>query len=192
MPCLLLVKHALPEIFPNVPAREWRLGERGRAQSGRLAEALRPYDPSVVVSSDEPKAAETGQIVAEALGLPYRTAPGLHEHDLTGELYLDDPAAFEAAVKLLFGVPERRSFGNESADDALRRFSGAVEGALEAHPGENIVLVAHGRVNTLFVAARNDVEPFTFWKNWPLGSFAVLSRPDYALLEPPRPPNEAP
>ena len=186
MSCLLLVKHALPDIRPNVPAREWRLGERGRAQSARLAEALRPYSPGVVISSDEPKAAETGRIVAEALGLPYRAAPGLNEHDVTGEPYLDDPAAFEAAVKSLFGVPERRVFGSESANEALRRFSGAVETALEPYPEENVVLVAHGRVNTLFVAAHNDVEPFAFWQSWRLGTFTVLSRPEYGLLEPPQ------
>lgn len=183
MPSLLLVKHAQPDIIPNVPAREWRLGERGRAQSARLAEALRPYRLGVVVSSDEPKAVETGRIVAEILGLPYHSAPGLREHDITGEPYLDDPAAFEVAVKSLFSVPERRVFGNESAEEALRRFSGAVERGLEPYPNDDIVLVAHGRVNTLFVAAYNDVEPFAFWKNWPLGAFAVLARPGYGVLE---------
>ena len=181
---LLLVKHALPDIQPDVPAKRWRLGEQGRVQSARLAEALRPYNPSAVISSDEPKAVETGQIVAEVLGLPCRTAPDLHEHDVTGEPYFADPVAFEDAVRSLFGVSDERRFG-ESGNEALGRFAGAVEAALESYPDKNVVLVAHGRVNTLFVAAHNDLEPFAFWKNWPLGTFAVLSRPDYGVLEPP-------
>ena len=183
---LLLVKHALPDIQPDVPARTWRLGEQGRKQSERLAEALRPYAPDVVITSDEPKAVETGQIVAEALGLPRRTAPDLHEHDSAGEPYFADPAAFENAVRSLFSVPNERRFG-ESGNAALGRFAGGVEAALESCSGENVVLVTHGRVNTLFIAAHNDLEPFAFWKGWPLGAFVVLERPGYRVLEAPKP-----
>lgn len=182
---LLLVKHALPDIKPDVPAEKWRLGEQGRVQSARLAEALRSYAPDVVITSDEPKAVETGQIVAEVLGLPCRTAPDLHEHDSTGEPYFADPAAFEDAVRSLFSVPDERRFG-ESGGEALGRFAEAVEAALESCPNETVVLVAHGRVNTLFVAAHNDLEPFAFWQSWSLGTFAVLSRPDYGVIEAPQ------
>ena len=181
---LLLVKHALPDIQPDVPAKHWLLGEKGREQSLLLAERLRLYHPEAVITSEEPKAVETGEIVAERLDLPHRSAPGLHEHDITGEPYFDDPAAFEEAVKSLFDAPDQRRFG-ESANEALRRFAPAVTAALEPYPNENVVLVAHGRIDTLFVASHNDVEPFAFWKSWPLGTFAVLSRPDFGLLESP-------
>ena len=182
---LLLVKHALPDIQPDVPSRAWRLGEQGRVQSALLAETLRPYAPSVVITSDEPKAAETGRVVAEVLVLPYHSAPGLHEHDITDEPYFDNPADFEEAVKSLFDAPDQRRFG-ERASEALRRFTEAVKAVLEPYPAENVVLVAHGRINTLFVAAHNEVEPFAFWKSWPLGTFAVLSRPDYGVIEGPQ------
>lgn len=182
---LLLVKHPLPDIRPDVPAKHWLLGEEGRQQSLLLAERLRPYRPAVLITSDEPKAAETGHIVADVLSLPCCAVPDLHEHDITGEPYLDDPAAFEAAVKSLFSVPDRRGFGRESANEALERFAQAVKAALEPHPEENVVIVAHGRINTLFVTTHNDVKPFAFWRSWALGTFAVLSRPDFGLLEPP-------
>lgn len=182
---LLLVKHALPDINPEVPSKDWRLGERGRAQSVRLAEALRPYAPGVVITSNEPKAAETGRIVADVLALPSRNAPGLREHDITGEPYFDNPADFEGAVKVLFDTPDQRRFG-ERAGEALERFEKAIRAALEPHPDQTVVVVAHGRINTLFVAAHNNVDPFAFWKRWPFGTFAVLSRPEYRLLEGPR------
>ena len=183
---LLLVKHAVPDIQPNVPAKKWRLGEQGRKQSARLAEALRLYNPSAVVTSDEPKAVETGRIAAEALELSFSSAPGLHEHDRAGVPYLDHPDDFRAAVKKFFERPVERVFGNESADEAKRRFIRAVETVLESRPDETVVLVAHGTVNTLLVAAHNGLEPFALWKSWPLGTFAVLSRPDYGLIEGPR------
>lgn len=183
---LLLVKHALPDIQPDVPAKKWRLGEQGRVQSARLAEALRPYAPSVVITSDEPKAVETGGIVGEMLGLSARGAPGLYELDRTGEPYFDDPGGYERAVKAFFERPTERAFGQESAAEARGRFLQAVAGALESYPAETVILVAHGIVNTLFVAAHNDIRPFAFWKNWPLGTFAVLSRSEYRIIEGPR------
>lgn len=64
---LLLVKHALPDIQPDVPSKRWLSGDEGRKQSLLLAEHLRPYSPGVVITSEEPKAAETGEIVSKAL-----------------------------------------------------------------------------------------------------------------------------
>lgn len=183
---LLLVKHALPNIQPDVPARAWQLGEKGRAQSALLAEALRPYHPSVVIASDEPKAAETGRIVADVLSVPYHTALHLHENDRSGFPYFEDFSDLEAALKAFFDRPDARVIGKESAHEAQRRFAQAVAVALEPHP-EDVVLVAHGTVNTLFVSAHNPVAPFELWQAWPLGGFAVLSRPDFGLLARPKP-----
>ena len=182
---LLLVKHALPEVRPNVPARDWLLGEKGRRQSLLLAERLRPHSPAVIISSEEPKAAETGEIVAEVLNLPCHTAPDLHEHDRTGVPYFDNPTDFEAEVKAFFERPDERVFGTERADEAQLRFLTAVQGVLEPHPIQTVILVAHGTVNTLFVTAHNPVAPFELWRAWPLGGFAVLSRPGFGLLERP-------
>jgi len=182
---LLLVKHALPDVRPGVSADHWLLGKEGRAQSLLLAERLRPRYPGIVITSEEPKAAETGNIVADVLGLPRYTAPNLHEHDRSGVPYFGDRADFEAAVRAFFSRPDERVFGLESADEAKRRFVKAVKQMLQSCPEENIVLTSHGVVNTLFVSAHNDVEPFTFWQAWALGTFAVLSRPEYGLLEAP-------
>lgn len=184
---LLLVKHALPDIRPDIPSKRWLLGEEGRKQSLFLAERLRPYTPGIVITSDEPKAAETGEIVAKALSLPCHTVPNLHENDRTGVPYFDNPADLEAVANAFFGKPNERVFGGESADETRERFVIAVQGALEPHPTQTVVLVAHGTVNTLLVAAHNPVVPFDLWKVWPLGGFAVLSRPDFKLLEPPQP-----
>ena len=167
------------------PPTRWLLGEQGRAQSLLLAERLRPYRPEVVITSQEPKAAETGEIVAERLNLPLRSAPGLHERDRTGVPYFDDVAEFEKMMGTFFERSAERVSGGESADEARQRFGAAVQRVLEPHPEQTVVIVAHGTANTLFVAAHNPVEPFAFWQAWALGTFAVLSRPDFGLLEAP-------
>jgi broad specificity phosphatase PhoE len=99
--------------------------------------------------------------------------------------YVDDPAEFEGVVRTFFVKPGERVFGTESANEAQQRFLAAIRGALEPHPTQTVVLVAHGTVNTLFVTAHNPVAPFELWQAWPLGGFAVLSRPDFGLLERP-------
>src|SRR4051812_1236089 len=78
---LILIKHAAPEVVPSVPSEQWHLSERGRASCGPLSEKLRPFNPGVIVSSTEPKAVETAELVAKHLNLTSQTAPDLHEHD---------------------------------------------------------------------------------------------------------------
>ena len=184
---LLLVRHAQPEIQPDVPSNRWALNEQGRQQAVHTAEQLRAYRPEIIITSEEPKAAETGQIIADALDLSCRSAPGLHEHDRTGVPYFDDTAEFETAVKRFFERPDKRVFGGESAADTKQRFVGAVQEVLTAYPTQTVAIVAHGTVNTLFTQAFNPVSPFELWQTWPLAGFAVLSRPEFGLLEPPQP-----
>jgi len=57
---LLLVRHSLREMVTGVPASRWRLSAEGRHCCETLAERLAAYDLAAVVSSEEPKAAETG------------------------------------------------------------------------------------------------------------------------------------
>src|SRR3954452_16820325 len=78
---LLLIKHASPLVFPDTPPEQWKLSDKGRESCGTLAEAVRPHDLGVIVSSEEPKALETAQVVGEKLNVAVESAPGLHEHD---------------------------------------------------------------------------------------------------------------
>ena len=55
VPYLILVKHALPEIIPTLPANQWHLSEVGRAQCALLADQLASYAPSALVSSSDLK-----------------------------------------------------------------------------------------------------------------------------------------
>ncbi|MGH2561862.1 MAG: histidine phosphatase family protein [Thermomicrobiales bacterium] len=105
-PVLVLVKHAMPVLVPDVPARRWVLGE-----------------PDAVVH------------------------------------------------------------GEKSATTARRRFAAAVDGLLDGHPDTNLIVVAHGTVISLFVAARAEVDPFALWRRLTCPSYVVLARPAYGLLD---------
>ncbi|MFL5805933.1 MAG: histidine phosphatase family protein [Roseiflexaceae bacterium] len=179
---LILVKHALPDLIPAAPAAEWRLGEAGRRGSAALAERLRPYRPAAIVASREPKATETGSIVSTILDTPFATLEGLHEHDRSNVGWLTTEL-LDAKVAEFFERPSDLVLGRETAGAAGERFALAVDQALAAQPSGSLVIVAHGTVITLLVAAHNDIEPFLFWKRLGLPSFVVLSLPGMALVE---------
>jgi broad specificity phosphatase PhoE len=182
MPDLVLVKHAMPQLEPDVPSRDWKLSEAGREGAALLADRLAPYAPGVIVASTEPKATETARIVAARLGMPMSTREGLHENDRTGQGWLGT-AELEARIARFFAEPDTLVMGNETADQAHARFAAAVDAICTEHPGETVVIAAHGTVITLFVSRAAGIAPFPFWKRLGLPSFVVLSRPEMRVHE---------
>jgi broad specificity phosphatase PhoE len=179
---LVLIKHARPQIDPRRPACDWDLSDAGRLDCEALAGRLCAWSPARVVASREPKAEQTGRIVAARLGIPFETADGLREHDRRAAGYLSEQA-FQAAVARLFAEPDRLVFGAETAGQAEARFAGAIAGVLERHAGETAAIVAHGTVIALFAARRAGLEPLTMWRRLGLPSYVVLSAPGWTVEE---------
>ena len=174
---LVLVRHSKPEIEPHRPASAWKLSEVGRRRAELLAARLRDFSPAVIWSSEEPKAVETAETVAAALGVPVRTAEGLEEHHRDGVPYFDSEDEFEAAVEQLFDKPDRLVLGAETAEQALARFSAAIDRVIEAGQADSIV-VTHGTVMTLYAASVAGVEPVGLWRRLETPSYVVLGLPD--------------
>jgi broad specificity phosphatase PhoE len=184
MPQLILVKHAAPEVDPNVPSEQWRLSEKGRASCMPLAASLGSYSPLVVVSSEEPKAAETAELVATALKVPWETAPGLHEHNRSNVPHMRS-GDFISTMELLFRKPQQLVLGRETASGALKRFQNAIDDVLERHPADkgNVAVVTHGTVIALLLAHHTGQSGFDLWRRMQLPSFAVLQVPEFRLLK---------
>jgi broad specificity phosphatase PhoE len=170
---LTLVRHSLPEIKQDLPAFEWRLSEEGKARAGRLADVLQSHGIDLIATSHEPKALETAQILADRYGLNPQTIAGLHEHDRRTVPYLSS-SDFEAAVREFFEKPDRLVFGDETADQAHERFSGAVQSILSANKNSTIAIVAHGTVISLFVSRLTGKSGFKIWSELGLPCFVVL------------------
>jgi broad specificity phosphatase PhoE len=173
---LILIKHSLPEIIETVPAREWTLSKDGQIRCMALAEILEKYSPDVIVSSLEPKAAETGRIISQKLKRPLRSLADLHEHDRS-DVGLLAREQFESNVQKFFNDPDELTFGNETANQARERFVKAILSLEKEFPDKNIAVVAHGTVITLFVEKYAGLEPFSFWNSLALPSFVVFSLP---------------
>jgi broad specificity phosphatase PhoE len=181
MSILVLVKHGSPVLDPDVPAREWVLSPRGEAEAARLADRLREHLPFRLVSSSEPKALRTAEIVASALSTQTRRVADLGEIDrpampiMTRDMHREVNAG-------IFSHPDQAVIGTESAQAALRRFSAGIEAQLEHSPAENLVAVTHGTVISLFVAAHNPIDAFTFWSRLECASFVTVEVPSFRML----------
>lgn len=180
---LVLVKHAEPVIEPSVPPNRWRLSGEGRRRSALLGEWLARHRPGAVFSSEEPKAAETAGTAAVRLNVEAVTVPDLHEHDRTGAPFLRTKEEFERAAKTFFERPDELVWGNETAAQAGERFAGAIQTLLRGCERQNLAVVAHGTVISLFVARHNDTDPYVLWRSLGLPSLCVLTLPAFELRQ---------
>lgn len=124
------------------------LNERGRAQARALADELAGDRDSIaaVYSSDLDRARETAEILAARLDLPVVVDPALRERNFGSweGLMLDE------LEERWPGAWARWRNGNEGEGDVedhmalARRVRDAIHRLAAAHPGERILVVAHG------------------------------------------------
>jgi broad specificity phosphatase PhoE len=107
-----LIKHAQPVLDATVPAREWVLGAEGEEQSKRLGASLRRFIPCRLVTSPEPKALRTCEIVAGELNIPMTIVDGLQEIDRP-VLPIMAPAEHERVNARIFSEADSRVIGGE-------------------------------------------------------------------------------
>jgi broad specificity phosphatase PhoE len=182
---LMLVKHSLPEVNPAIPSAQWTLSEEGRQRCIDLAQHLRPYKPGRIITSIEPKAQETASIIAQELDLPILPAGGLHEQERCSVPY-STPEEFQAGIKALFDQPEDLVFGDETANDATHRFAAAIDGILSQYRQQNVIIVTHGTVMTLWLTQHcgpypGGLPPFQFWQKLGLPSYVLVEHPNYRI-----------
>ena len=156
---MLLVRHSAPELDPSVPSEEWRLSEGGRLRCRALAERLAEQRPQALVASTEPKARETAELIAPALGLDVQLSDGLRESARRTVGWLG-PDEIDRGIRELFERRDEVVFGEESASAALARF----EAAVDPLP-DTAVVVTHGTVLSLYVAARTGRDPYELWRS---------------------------
>jgi broad specificity phosphatase PhoE len=178
---LILVRHSLPLIQPELPYHQWPLSNEGLRRAALLPALLTPFTPSLIITSTEEKAIQTGQEITKALGLPLLIEPGLHEHERLQSASQTSREAFGALLSAFFKNPDRLIFGSESAEDAYLRFSSAIDRLIKSFPQTPLIVVSHGTVLSLLVSHRCGVDPFQFWKQLGLPSIIVLSLPNFIL-----------
>jgi broad specificity phosphatase PhoE len=180
---LVLVKHSRPDTNPEMPPGQWRLNDEGRRRCGPLVDRLQAYLPASIYSSEESKARETAALVADNLKTNPNTLPGLEEHHRYNDTWIDSAEDFDKAIKGFFDHPDELVYGDETANQALKRFESAIQKAIVDSQESKVIVVCHGTVISLFLAHHTDVEPMDIWRRLSLSSFVVLKYPEYELLD---------
>jgi broad specificity phosphatase PhoE len=179
---LVLVRHGAPLVDIEQPADTWPLSEEGRAASARLAEQLKPHAPDLFVSSTEPKASQTAYLLAVALDADFQTAEGFEEHHRSKTGYLDK-GTFENKVVELFRNPDKRVFGEETANQAANRFSKALKTAQKLNPRRSLGIVSHGTVISLWLERNAGADGLVTWKMLGMPSFVVYDAKTKKVVE---------
>lgn len=156
---LILVRHAMPIVQPDVPSDEWQLGDEGRRDARSLRSKL--HEDAYFVASDEPKAIQTLEELANNAGASID--PGFREVRRP-HFWSDDYRA--VARSYIEGV---RLPGWEDHDRVAERFAAAVarHAILAAASGRALVIGTHGLASTVWLASimRLDPSPAEFWED---------------------------
>ena len=168
---LIFVKHGRPRIVAGQPPSSWALAPEGRLAATALAERLSPLAPVALWTSPEPKARDTALAMAQVFGLSPAIDGGLAEHHADSSPF-STQGEFEARVERMFSRPEELIMGEETGLAARLRFDAAMS---RIGSGEGAkVIVAHGRIITLWLSHRLGFAPMPFWRGLQLSSAAIL------------------
>jgi broad specificity phosphatase PhoE len=143
------VTHPQVQIDPDVPVPQWGLSTVGRERA--VITAALPWVRSLgrIVSSDETKAVETAQLLADAAGVTVEVHHDMGENDRSATGFLPPPE-FEKSADWFFANPTESFKGWERAIDAQTRISNAVFRIIgDQDPKIPIAFVGHGGVGTL-------------------------------------------
>ncbi len=123
-------------------------GLRQSAALGRWLAAQQNWHIVAIYSSDLPRAAQTAQAVAEALGLAVQLEPRLREKDLGHwqGLTREEVRAWdgERYARYREGWPHVPVPGGEAIPQLVARAHAALEEIAARHSGQTVALVSHG------------------------------------------------
>lgn len=151
---LLIVRHAQAEYDDELLSdRGGSLSLRGREQARALAGSLAAERVSMVYCSGMSRAVQTAEIVAARLGVVVRVRDDLREWSVgeyAGQPHV--PGMFDQT----FSAWQRGDLdvqvpGGESGRQVLDRMSDELDGIVDQHRGETVLVVSHGGVISLAV-----------------------------------------
>ena len=152
------------------------LNARGRRQAELLAQALRHEPIAAVYASDLSRALETAQAVARTRDQTVATHTGLRERcfgRFEGQTWAELEARWpEDALSWRKRVPDFVPTGGESLLQLRERVVATVEALAARHPGEQVMMVAHGGVLDILYRAATRLE-LQAPRSWDLSNTAI-------------------
>ena len=123
------------------------LTDLGQRQARQLGEHFHHYmPPGVIYASPLQRARLTAQAIADQFDIPVQLEPRLMEFDLgdwEGATF-ESLRAADNIMGQLISDPDFTAPNGESQNLVRKRMVAAIQEITQRHPGENIVIVAHG------------------------------------------------
>src|SRR5450631_2614087 len=145
------------------------LSDKGREQALTAAAALTPYRPSVIVSSDLQRAADTARSLASRVGLTVRFDQRMREihagrwQGMTAGDVAEQFPVEQAALQA--GEDIQRGVHGESLGQVAERTREAVDDLLAGlAPGGTAVIATHGVAGRTVVAGLVGLDQHTAWQ----------------------------
>lgn len=182
---LILIRHSISNPQADQSAHQWQLTAEGQARCIHLADAIRHYQPTRFYSSDEPKALDTAKGVMQALNIPpdgLQADVKFRETARATAPFFDRHEDFQQAIHQAMLNPDDLCFGEETFSDALKRFSRGIDELIQAHPTENVAIVSHGTILSLYIAHQTGRAVFPLWRSLDMPAYAVFSLPAGELI----------
>ena len=146
---IYFISHPEVVISADVPVTQWPLSDTGRSRMKRMLHADWIPEISAIYCSNEQKAIDSAEILANFAGLKYVTREELGENDRESTGFLE-PAEFEATANKFFSSPQSSIRGWETADHAQTRIVDIVKQIdREETTQGSIAVISHGAVGTL-------------------------------------------
>ena len=159
---LYLIRHSAVVPDPTSPGARWRLSPKGREAADVLAREPFWSELHGIHTSDELKTIATAQRLAAPNDLPIEIERNLRE--VEGRTWVE--AGYAALVRdYLTGDPPD---GWELPATARARVRTCIDGIIEQYPDQNVGIVSHGIVLTLYLVdmLRLDANAATaLWKS---------------------------
>lgn len=146
------------------------LNDHGRWQASQLAQALHAEPIAACYASDLSRARETAQAVAQRHALPVHIHTGLRERgfgSFEGKTWAELEAAWPVETQAWRKrVPDFAPPGGESLLQLQARVVATVDELAARHPGEQVLMVAHGGVLDMLyrLATRLDLQAPRSWE----------------------------
>lgn len=148
---LYFITHPEVHIDPDVPAPQWSLSDRGKARMRQMTQQPWVQEIGAIYSSNEQKAIDGAEILADALGMSFTQWEALGEINRSATGYLPFDEFMDVYAEFL-GNPTMSVRGWEVLVDAQRRIVDAIQTVVADAEGVNgdIAIVAHGVVGLLY------------------------------------------
>jgi broad specificity phosphatase PhoE len=182
MKYLLLTRHSNPIINQTEEPISWSLSTIGKENAKIIADKINLYKPDIIISSIELKAIETAKIFANKMNIKHKVMNDLHEQRRGIMRYLSNEE-FMHNISKLFENPNKRIFGEESANQANKRFTSAMRSIEMEYPDKTICIVSHGVVISLYASQYYYKEPYQIWQKLATPSCIVFSRKPNKIIE---------